>query len=302
MSYRSLTRLLGETRLEWKCRWLFLGSLVLLISSSFLLVDRIAEKLVMKNTRSKSRDLVDILMMKVHFERWQTEPKFKPLAIAMVKDFDIDNNYRYEILTLADESHITNLNAKKAANVEEEEILRKLQRQLEQRESDLAAAKEKLVKSQLNEKNSFDNAPDPAGKLITDLLVATPIFQARPLPQIDEYHYYEPIIWKSTCIICHSNSQVGAIPSSESGGQVADRSALYALKVIIPYRETQAAINGVRAVLIAVAIITIVLAMAALYVVVRYVIVRPLKHLRDVSDAISHGNTELRAEIRYCHD
>ena len=37
--------------------------------------------------------------------------------------------------------------------------------------------------------------------------------------------------------------------------------------------------------------------MVASYVIVRYVIVKPLKHLRDVSDAISRGNVELRADI-----
>ncbi len=37
--------------------------------------------------------------------------------------------------------------------------------------------------------------------------------------------------------------------------------------------------------------------MVAAYVIVRYVIVKPLRHLRDVSDAISRGNTTLRAEI-----
>ena len=37
--------------------------------------------------------------------------------------------------------------------------------------------------------------------------------------------------------------------------------------------------------------------MVASYVIVRYVIVKPLRHLRDVSDAISRGNIALRAEI-----
>jgi signal transduction histidine kinase len=49
--------------------------------------------------------------------------------------------------------------------------------------------------------------------------------------------------------------------------------------------------------LIATAIITVFIAMIALYAIVRYVIVKPLRHLRDVSDAIGRGNTDLRAEI-----
>ena len=39
----------------------------------------------------------------------------------------------------------------------------------------------------------------------------------------------------------------------------------------------------------------VALAMVALYVIVRYVIVKPLTHLRDVSDEISHGHLNTRA-------
>jgi signal transduction histidine kinase len=59
----------------------------------------------------------------------------------------------------------------------------------------------------------------------------------------------------------------------------------------------QRALNWNRAILIATAIITVFLAMVASYIIVRYVIVKPLRHLRDVSDAISRGNTTLRADI-----
>ena len=37
--------------------------------------------------------------------------------------------------------------------------------------------------------------------------------------------------------------------------------------------------------------------MVTSYVIVRYVIVKPLRHLRDVSDSVSRGNIALRAEI-----
>ena len=52
-----------------------------------------------------------------------------------------------------------------------------------------------------------------------------------------------------------------------------------------------------RGILVAMAIITVFLAMVASYAIVRYVIVKPLRHLRDVSDAISRGNVALRADI-----
>jgi len=67
--------------------------------------------------------------------------------------------------------------------------------------------------------------------------------------------------------------------------------------VILP-DNTQAAINENRAILLATAIVTVFLAMIAAYVIVRYVIVKPLKHLRDVSDEVSRGNIQARAEIQ----
>ena len=51
MSYRSIKRVLGETSLERKCRLLFGGCLLLLISGTFWGVDRIAGNLVMTNTQ-----------------------------------------------------------------------------------------------------------------------------------------------------------------------------------------------------------------------------------------------------------
>jgi signal transduction histidine kinase len=53
-----------------------------------------------------------------------------------------------------------------------------------------------------------------------------------------------------------------------------------------------------RAILWTFAICIASLAMLAAYLIVRYVIVKPLKHLRDVSDAVSRGNLQQRAEIR----
>ncbi len=34
------------------------------------------------------------------------------------------------------------------------------------------------------------------------------------------------------------------------------------------------------------------------YVIVRYIIVKPVLHLKDVSDAVAHGDLDLRADIR----
>jgi len=45
------------------------------------------------------------------------------------------------------------------------------------------------------------------------------------------------------------------------------------------------------------AIVTVFLAMLVAYAIIRYVIVQPLEHLRDVSDEVRRGNIEARADI-----
>ena len=67
--------------------------------------------------------------------------------------------------------------------------------------------------------------------------------------------------------------------------------------MVIPDSATQNAINWNRAILLTTAIVTVFLAMLAAYAIVRYVIVKPLKHLREVSDEVRKGNVAARAEI-----
>ncbi len=50
--------------------------------------------------------------------------------------------------------------------------------------------------------------------------------------------------------------------------------------------------------MISTALVTAILAMFSSYVIVRYVIVKPVKHLRDVSDAIAAGKLNIRSQIQ----
>src|SRR5437763_11793236 len=53
-----------------------------------------------------------------------------------------------------------------------------------------------------------------------------------------------------------------------------------------------------RAVLLCTALATALLIMGGSYLIVRYVIVKPVKHLKEVSDAISAGELNVRSEIQ----
>ncbi len=142
----------------------------------------------------------------------------------------------------------------------------------------------------------------------------TPIWDARIMPGKQKYQYIQAVLLKPNCLIpCHGGSSgplknhamrevevAGATP-----GQVVKRwtnarpGELAGVVVVkIPMEQTYAAINRNRAILIATALATAILAMSASYVIVRYVIVKPLKHLRQVSDAIAAGSLTIRSQIQ----
>ena len=59
MSYRSIKRVLGETSLERKCRFLFGACLLVLITGSFWWYGRQTEELVFQQNPTMGRLLVD---------------------------------------------------------------------------------------------------------------------------------------------------------------------------------------------------------------------------------------------------
>ncbi len=66
----------------------------------------------------------------------------------------------------------------------------------------------------------------------------------------------------------------------------------------LPMDQTNKAIHNNRAMLISAALVTAILAMFASWTIVRYVVVKPVKHLRDVSDAIAAGRLNIRSQIQ----
>ena len=69
-------------------------------------------------------------------------------------------------------------------------------------------------------------------------------------------------------------------------------------KIAIDYTEVEQSIAWTRAILLAMAIATALFSIFVLYWIVRYVIVKPLNHLREVTDEVSHGRLDVRAELR----
>ncbi|HEY1784317.1 MAG TPA: histidine kinase dimerization/phospho-acceptor domain-containing protein, partial [Pirellulales bacterium] len=115
-------------------------------------------------------------------------------------------------------------------------------------------------------------------------------FSAPPERRLQgNYQYFQPIWCKESCIHCHQT-----LPGQND---IKAGDLIAVMEIILPEDQIQMAQTYNRAILMAYAIMTVFLSMVAVYFILRYVVVKPLAHLREVSDEISRGNTSLRAEI-----
>jgi signal transduction histidine kinase len=283
MSYRSIKRALGETNLERKCRVLFGLCLAALIAGTFVWVYYQAQGVVLKATRTEGRNALTNQLLRRHWETWVTEsnPGEREFLEKILDDFTY-REYETDVLGL-DPVELISLRSTVPTDKVELSILQELKAKFDSQELSLATASEN---EKSREFTSFTKGE---------------IYKERQLPEKNEYHYYQPVYWGARCILCHQPALTGASAAGDISSASAPGQPFRVVKVVIPYEETKQALLNAWTGLIGVGILTVFLAMIALYVIVRYVIVKPLKHLRDVSEEISKGNTGLRAEIN-THD
>jgi len=308
MSYRSIKRVIAKTSLERKCRFLFVAGLTLLLAVTFWWVEHIAEDLVEGTAIRKARDLVDAALLRYHWEQWEaSDPDTAPqhakalreMAVELARDIQTQK-YEWKILAL-EETPSTDL----PANEEEKKILLRLKDKLQaQMRTQSHQAEPNAAKLPAGADASkpiaqlpapTDQAPRPSDATTSPEIQV--VYRFQPVPAAQAIHYYQPVYWKESCGRCHLGFE--GVDAFTQADRPLDQGKLpfRVVKVIIPDKETQDAITRNRALLTAIGILTVFLAMVILYVIIRYVVVKPLKHLRDVSEEISRGNTQLRAEI-----
>ena len=246
MSYRTFKRLLGETSLERKCRFLFGGGLLLLITGSFYFYGQLTASLVYEQTNIAGRLLMVPIIIEKHWKWAETNPDFVPVIERMTQDLKprepLDlKDYTWDILKTS-----TSDPGKRPSESVEFEAL-----------DELLRGKNEVVR-----------------------MVRT--------KDKGEYQYFGAVRAAKSCLSCHPHHS----------DQVAEGDLIGMVKVRFPLMPTERALAWNNAVLLATAIVTAFLAMVAAYAIVRYVIVKPVLHLKDVSDAISRGNLDQRADIR----
>jgi two-component system sensor histidine kinase BarA len=255
MSYRAFKRLLGEYRLERKCRFLFGFFIVLLLTGSFWLYALHTESLAYDQIKTACRLTVnEIVDRQLALTCLPVEPRGKEGAggtkalEAAMNEFH--NNWEHGWPS---------------------------------------PFKPKIGIFKPNATRSQD-VPDPT---TLDMIQTF-----RKNPEMDEVndlrqsskrnYYYGAVRATASCIDCHRRENA----------DLSEGDLLAVIKIDVDTQPIEAGFHTNRAILISIAFGTTFLIMLGSYMIVRYVIVKPVKHLKEVSDAISAGELNVRSEIQ----
>lgn len=260
INYRGLKRLLGETSLERKCRLLFGLALMILITTSFWIYARRTRQLVENQQVLRAKNLAPNL-----WGRWHLERVARRLADAGEDDFSPDDI--------------------SAATDDDRSLWEVLESQFSRVEDFKAGADWGVILK----------GETPATDAGHDAMLAfengdSHHYSFRDDTATDErrLRFYASMNASESCRSCHNDRFAAQLPPS---GFVA------MVFVDLSMKSVEDELSRNRIVLLASGILTTFIAMLVAYIIVRYIIVKPVQHLKDVSDEIARGNLNLRAEI-----
>jgi signal transduction histidine kinase len=127
-------------------------------------------------------------------------------------------------------------------------------------------------------------------QLLADFIEDKDKFEdSRPLRASDDkqyFVYYGAIRANGTCLKCHEHKDAK------------ENDLIAIVRIRMDTKAVEEAVHLNRATLIATAVVTAWLLMLGNMFIVRYIIAKPIKHLKEVSDAISAGELNVRSEIQ----
>ncbi len=250
MSYKAFKRLLGETSLERKCRWLLGAGVLVLMTGSFWVYAKQTEDLAYEQLETTGRALLSPAVARMHVKGDQ---------LKAVEDFQ----------RLTEENWPATL---KGYNY-------------------------KVIKP---------DSKDPDYQPTSDDLPAIHRIQndpkknedTRQAPKENAYYYYGVIRARQSCVDCHKDPAKVGQAFADASDKLKQDDVMAVVRIRLSTQSIEEGFHTNRAVLISFAIGTSLLIIAGCYLIIRYVIVKPVKHLKEVSEAIASGELNIRSEIQ----
>lgn len=314
MGYRGIKNVLGSSSLERKIRIWFGCLMLALIAGSFLSVNRITENLIRRHTRTQAHGLTADFILRTHLENFTGEAA--PLFNSLAKE-PPSIQYKADVIVLGDHISRHQLKPIVATDSREIGILEKLAprtTELQRVQNEIEATKRAFM----SDKEAFQAKLETikSGAETSDTL-DEPVY-GEEFSTSQKYYYYLPMVFKSQreCFNCHlpvtrdpqQFPRLGEIAeelakndNSETESKlIVEQYSMVPpmfLRIELDNEINQGAIERIRAILFAVAIATAVCSMGLLWLIVRWFIVKPLAHLRDVTEEVSHGRMDVRADV-----
>lgn len=292
---RFIQSLFASTSLERKCLFFFGSVIIVLMCAAFWVVQLLANRLVMERTRQIARDFSFEVTLRLHdkalFREIVPPEQYEErrAVLKMLADDLLNEDYVYTVMGLPDENPVKSLPpATTPESPQEMLLLKDLETRFRQR---LA---ERISRETPAQDRPLELSPAPA---LDQFGPDTSIVFAERGPIKDRYIHYTPVFGRPKCIlVCHTPTDAAAIDQSDPVA-VASTHPFRVIRVSMPYRLTYERTSWIRAILIAMAMLIIAVMLFILHAIVRYLVLSPLHHLRDVSDAITRGDTAQRAVI-----
>ena len=286
MSYQSFKRVLGETSLERKCRWWFGVSLAVLLFLSFYWYSNRVGGVVQGIDRKIGPELVRAAWLEAHFNiegQYNKEPHALAGEAFNPQEDREDNYYRWLLREssesglgskfewypiLPQEDGINPKGANPPQHAIEWEYLAEMPRRLPPKSEDaIERENDPLALPEWHRDGSRDGG--------------------------EKYLYYQPIYATRSCIDCHKVVGNGGPGRSN----LAEGDLMAMMRIEVNRENTRGLLAQTYALGWVAAVVIGFLSMFLLYFIVRYVIVKPVQHLRDVANAVREGNVETKAEI-----
>ena len=256
-----MKRLLGETNFELKSLVLFGMGLTVLATITFALYWWQTSGLVVEANRQTARQLIPQIILAHHW-KWdqpdEMKEEFSKFIENMAEDMQPEDLADFKYQLFSSDPSSATSPTDRPIDARGYEAIRELKRMLKETPGEPLEIVREVEDEQASERS--------------------------------EYQFYAGIVAKQSCIECHN--------SIENGGELQMGDLIGVVKISMPLDRTRASLHRVFAFVITAELVKVVLAILAIYLIVRYVITKPVMHLKKVSDAIAQGNLELRAEIR----
>ncbi len=292
MAYRSLKRVFDGSNLERKTLVLSSVLIFVLLGASFFWVNRITENQIRSDSASRAHDQYVSYLLDVHLQNVAVKHEYDKEFVDQISLDVTGYEFSAEVLALKPGPERLDVDPKLATDPLDVQKLTEL--------IDAAEARQQQLVYPERDKDSTVETAD----LFLD---ESPNFKS--MQQGKEFVYWKAIEFKPNCINCHlvggqeAIAELGKLsfedpPLKDQTIQNANRNAqvLFA-KIRLPYGDTKRAINQSRAVLMTTAIVTAFVSILALYGILRVWVVKPLRHLRDVTEEVGHGRTDVRCAL-----